>query len=162
MSFIDFLIEGSSYHRSPKSKQEKSKAAGSEVDEMEPKARAKRNANNLPDSWDDKNPGRQRSWKKHRKTQYKLKEGYELYHDSYTSAVQAAKDIATSRGYTIDDDEAMRVVGMGPKKPSPGETNDLHLNLYGPDGKQRRERLHFQVYNRGTDQHPYELNVYIS
>jgi len=33
--------------------------------------RAKRNAKNLPDTWDDKNVQLQRSWKKHRKTQYK-------------------------------------------------------------------------------------------
>lgn len=70
------LSEGSSYHRSPKSKQEKARAAGSEVEEEEPTVRAKRNAKNLPDSFDDKNPGRQRSWKKHRKTQYKVKEQF--------------------------------------------------------------------------------------
>lgn len=162
MGLIDFLKEGSTFHRSPKSKQEKARAATSEVDDIEPKVRAKRNHKNLPDSWDDIPPGRTRSWKKHRKTQYKLKEGYQLYHDTYSSAVQTAKDIATNRGYVIDDDEAMEVIGMGPKKPSPGETNNLHLNLYDESGKQKRERLHFQVFNRGTEEHPYELNVYIS
>ena len=88
--------------------------------------------------------------------------GYELYHDTYTSAVQTAKNVAERRGYAIDDDEAMDVIGMGPSKPSPGDTVDLHLNLYDQEGKQKRERLHFQVFNRGTGQNPYELNVYIS
>jgi len=69
------LNEGSSYHRSPKSEQEKAVAAVADKDEEEPKVRAKRNAKNLPDSWDDIPPGRTRSWKKHRKTQYKVKEG---------------------------------------------------------------------------------------
>lgn len=173
INFENIITEGSSFYRAPKSKQEKAKAAGSEVDEMEPKARAKRNAKNLPDSRDDLNQGRTRSWKKHRKTQYKVKEGnfpflnylkesYELYHDSYTSAVQTAKNIAIISGYTIDEDEAMNVIGLGSKKPDVNDTVSLHLNLYDRDGNPVKQRLHFQVYNRGTEKKPYELNAYIS
>jgi len=161
MSFIDFLTEYTiTGYRSPKTAQEKRNSSDS--DELTPNIRAKRNKKNLPSTYDDKPTHTERNWKKYRKDQYKLKENYELYHDTYTSAIQAARDIATRRGYIIDDEEAMRVIGMGPRKPSPGETNDLHLNLYHENGKQARERLHLQVYNRGTEQHPYELNVYIS
>jgi hypothetical protein len=36
------------------------------------KVRGKRSLRNLPDDWDDKPRCWMRSWKKHRKTQYKL------------------------------------------------------------------------------------------
>ena len=57
------------YNRSPKTKQEKSKNAAN--DEKEPKPRAKRAAKNLPSTYDDLPKDRSRSWKKHRKSQYK-------------------------------------------------------------------------------------------
>lgn len=162
-SFLDFLAEYTySGHRNPKTTQEKRANSGSEMDDAEPRVRPKRNRKNLPSTYDDLPKNDDRSWKRHRKAQFKLKEGYELYHDSYTSAIQTAKEIATSRGYVIDDDEAFRVIGSGPRKPAVGETNDLHLRLYDKDGKQKREALHFQVYNRGGDKRPYELNAYIS
>lgn len=86
---------------------------------------------------------------------------YEIYHDSYTSAVQAALSMALSLGFETDDDETFSLIGQGPKKPSNGKTNSLHIPLY-KDGKKQRKVLHFQVYNRGTNRNTYELNAYVS
>lgn len=55
----------------PKTKQEKKH--GASKDEDEPKVRSKRSPKNLPSTYDDKPIGTQRSWKKHRRNQYKDK-----------------------------------------------------------------------------------------
>lgn len=41
------------------------------IEMREPKTCAKRNKKNLPNSWDDKEPTQQHSWKKSHKNQYK-------------------------------------------------------------------------------------------
>lgn len=86
---------------------------------------------------------------------------YEIYHDSYTSAVQAALALAISLGFSTNDDETFELIGQGPRKPSEGKTNSLHIPLYKGEKKQRKT-LHFQVYNRGTNRNTYELNAYVS
>lgn len=58
-----------SWHRSPRTKQEKKHGAAEEEDT--PKVRAKRNPKNLPSTYDDISKSREKSWKKHRKSQYK-------------------------------------------------------------------------------------------
>jgi len=86
---------------------------------------------------------------------------YELYHNTYTSAVNAALELAKKQGFETNDEETFDLIGRGPKKPAEGKTNSLHIPLYKGEKKQRKV-LHFQVYNRGTDKKPYELNAYIS
>ena len=82
---------------------------------------------------------------------------YDVYHNSYTSAIQSAKEYAEKQGYTINDDDSFRKIGMGPKKPSEGKTNSFSIELsYG--GKDSRKQLHIQVYGMRTK---YELNCYI-
>ena len=46
---------------------------GGEVHVVRIRIRGKRSVRMLPEAWHDLPPGRQRSWKKHRRTQYKAK-----------------------------------------------------------------------------------------
>jgi hypothetical protein len=85
------------------------------------------------------------------------KSDYEVYHKSYTSAIQAARNYAEKKGYEINDDDAFRQIGMGPRKPSEGKTNKFSIEL-SKDGKVQRKKLQIQVYGMRNS---YELNAYI-
>ena len=82
---------------------------------------------------------------------------YEVYHNSYTSAINAAREYAEKQGYTINDDDSFTKIGMGPRKPSEGKTNKFSIEL-SKDGKVQRKQLQIQVYGMKTK---YELNCYI-
>lgn len=82
---------------------------------------------------------------------------FEVYHDSYTSAINAAREYAEKQGYTINDDDAFTKIGMGPRKPSEGKTNKFSIEL-SKDDKVQRKQLHIQVYGM---KNKYELNCYI-
>lgn len=84
---------------------------------------------------------------------------FKLYHDSYTSAVQAAIQYGKDSGYELSDDEIARKIGLGPAKPTPGKTNRITLTLF-KNGKEQRKTLSFQVYRMNPDK--FELNIYIS
>ena len=86
-----------------------------------------------------------------------VKSDYEVYHKSYTSAIQAAKAYAEKKGYEINDDDSFRQIGMGPRKPSEGKTNKFSIEL-SKDGKIQRKKLQIQVYGMRNS---YELNAYI-
>jgi len=85
------------------------------------------------------------------------KSDYEVYHKSYTSAIQAARAYAEKKGYEINDDDAFTKIGMGPRKPSEGKTNRFDIEL-SKDGKVQRKKLQIQVYGMKNS---YELNAYI-
>lgn len=85
------------------------------------------------------------------------KSDYEVYHKSYTSAINAAKEYAEKQGYEINDDDSFTKIGMGPRKPSEGKTNRFSIEL-SKDGKVQRKQLHIQVYGMKNG---YELNTYI-
>jgi hypothetical protein len=89
------------------------------------------------------------------------KSKYEVYHETYTDATREAIDYAEANGYTVDEDERFKAIGLGPRKPSKGETVDVILPLY-KDGKLQRKTLHIQVYNRETNRKTYELTCYVS
>jgi hypothetical protein len=104
------------------------------------------------------------------------KSDYPVYHYTYTSAIQSARDYAEKKGYEIDDEDAFRKIGMGPKKPSDGKTNRFSIELT-KNGKPQKKMLHIQVYGMGTykrntdgsktrslygGQNEYELNAYIN
>ena len=94
----------------------------------------------------------------------KLSEGsadYEVYHYTYSSAVQEARAWAISRGYEISDVEWFNNVSTGPARPRGGKTNRLRLELT-KYGKVQRKYLQIQVYNRGVPGNTYELNAYIN
>ncbi len=82
---------------------------------------------------------------------------YEVYHKSYTSAIEAAREYAEKKGFEIDNDDSFRKIGMGPRKPSEGKTNRFSIQLT-KDGKLQRKQLHIQVYGMKNS---YELNAYI-
>jgi hypothetical protein len=82
---------------------------------------------------------------------------YDVYHKTYTSAIQTGLDWAKKSGYDYDEEEAAREIGMGPRKPSEGKTNKFHLSLR-KDFKPQKKMLHIQVYGMKNS---YELNAYI-
>jgi hypothetical protein len=82
----------------------------------------------------------------------------QIYHSSYTSAINTALEYATEKGYQTNEEEVARTIGMGKPKPAAGDTNRITVALY-KDGKEQKKCLHLQVYNMGER---YELNVYIS
>ena len=82
--------------------------------------------------------------------------GYDLYHDSLSSAMRHAFDVAKKRhGITIDPKEIRDKVAMGPSKPSSGKTNKYSL-------KGDKGTVQIQVYNKGGGSKPFELNMYKS
>lgn len=85
----------------------------------------------------------------------------ENYHASYTDAIKTAVEAAKKRGYEVDSDEYHTKVASGPRKPSEGKTVSHNIKLT-KDGKPTKKGLSIQVYNRGGDKTPYELNHYIS
>lgn len=88
------------------------------------------------------------------------KNDYQIYHNSYSSAIQTALQFAEGRGYSFNDEEVGRRIGTGPIKPKSGQTNRISLTLY-KDGKESTKGFHIQVYNMGTENNPYELNCYV-
>jgi hypothetical protein len=89
------------------------------------------------------------------------KEPMEIYHPSYSSAVQHAKAHAEKQGYEISDDDWHSNVTMGPGKPSGGKTTRHVIPLH-KDGKLSKKGLAIQVHDRQTNNKPYELNSYIN
>lgn len=86
------------------------------------------------------------------------KNKYEVYHNTYTSAVNAALDYAERNGYTYDQEEVATKIGMGNRKPDEGVTNKFTINLF-KDGIESRKALQIQIYGMRDK---YELNSYIN
>ena len=82
----------------------------------------------------------------------------QIYHKSYTLAIEDAKRYAYLKGYTIADDEMFNKVGMNSKRPSVGKTTKVNLELLKND-KPQKKMLHIQVYGMKNS---YELNAYIN
>ena len=86
-------------------------------------------------------------------TQESLEEKYDLYHKTFSDAMQHAYDYAKKKlGITVDPKEIDNKVATGPKKPSEGKTNKYRLKGKGGN-------LQIQVYNKGGSK-PFELNMY--
>jgi hypothetical protein len=82
---------------------------------------------------------------------------YKVYHNTYTAAIQTAKEYALKKGYLVDDDDSFRKIGMGPRKPSEGKSVRVSVELTKGD-KPTKKQLHIQVYGMKNG---YELNCYI-
>ena len=82
----------------------------------------------------------------------------DVYHKTYTSAINTALEFAEKRGFTYDKEEVAREIGMGPRKPKDGDTNRFTISLK-KDDKEQRKSLHIQVYGM---KETYELNCYIN
>jgi hypothetical protein len=78
---------------------------------------------------------------------------YDLYHKTFSDAMQHAYEIAKKQGFVVDPKEIDDKVATGPKKPSSGKTNRYIL------GTDKKKNLHVQVAN--LDNKRYELNMYI-
>lgn len=87
-------------------------------------------------------------------TEAKSSTGYDLYHKTFSGAMQHAYAYSKKKfGIEIDPKEIDDKVAMGPKRPSSGKTNSYRLK--GKDGK---KGIQVQVAN--LDNKRYELNMY--
>ena len=80
--------------------------------------------------------------------------GYNLYHKTFSGAMQHAYKFAKSKGYTVNPKDIDDKVASGPRKPSSGKTNSYSL------GTDKGKRVQIQVTN--LDNKRYELNMYIT
>ena len=79
--------------------------------------------------------------------------GYDIYHDTYSAAMQHAYAHAKKKhGVTVRPSEIDDKVASGPRKPSNGKTVSHILKT------DKKQNLHVQVYNTGRK---YELNMYV-
>ena len=83
---------------------------------------------------------------------------YELYHNTYTSAINTALEYHAANGLEVSEDDRWHHVAVNSKRPKDGETTRLQLPATDRNGKQHM--IQIQVYNRGTDRMPFELNTY--
>jgi len=84
-----------------------------------------------------------------------------VYFDSFSRAVQTAREEVEKRGYIIDEDDWWNEVSVGPGRPKDGETRRMSIGLWKND-KLSKKGLHIQVYNRGIKfKYNYELNFYV-
>ncbi len=85
-----------------------------------------------------------------------------VYHDTYSSALEHAYKKTADKGYEFHDEEHHKGTSHVDPKPEVGKTKSLHFPLT-KNGKETKEHLHVQVYNRGNDvKSKYEVNHYIS
>jgi len=84
----------------------------------------------------------------------------QVYHPSYSSAVQSAEKHLNDQGFEIHPDDWFHHVNSGPTKPAEGKTVSLHIPLH-KNGVPSKKVAHIQVYNRGNDlANNHELNMY--
>ncbi len=84
----------------------------------------------------------------------KSSSGYDLYHKTFSGAMQHAYAFAKKKGFIVDKDDIDNKVATGPKKPSSGKTNSYILKT-----NKKNRHAHIQVAN--LDNKRYELNMYI-
>jgi len=90
---------------------------------------------------------------------------YPFYHETYTSAINAAIDYAKRKGYYIDQEEVADVVGLRSSRPRRGKTERVSIPLYKNEAESHmkaKKHLQVQVYNRGIEGNTFELNAYIA
>ena len=84
----------------------------------------------------------------------------QLYFPSYAEAVEYALNDAKKK-YQVDEGEVAQIVGLNSNRPKEGDTTRLQIPLYRA-GSWSKISLNIQVYNRGGNSNPFELNFYIS
>ena len=77
---------------------------------------------------------------------------YEIYHDTYSSAISEVEKVVKKKGFELDKN-AFKKITTGPSK---GESLRFTLLLY-KNGEPAKKSLHFQIENLGSS---YELNLY--
>jgi hypothetical protein len=86
---------------------------------------------------------------------------YEVYHKSYTSAIDTALEYAKKKGFTTDPEEVADLVGLQSRRPGKGKTTRVSIPLH-KNGKPQRAGLQIVVYGMDADSsRPFELTTYI-
>lgn len=83
---------------------------------------------------------------------------YEVYHNTFSSAVQEAKKYAEGKGFVVNEDDWFNQIETGPRKPEEGQSNRYSIGLTAK-GKPSKKNLNIQVYNLGKR---YEVNCYFA
>lgn len=91
--------------------------------------------------------------------EYKKQYEYQVYHNTYNSAIDEVTKYIKNMGYTYNDDSFTNTYIDGFFKPKDGKTKKDSFTLY-KDDKEMKKLLHVQIYNRGNDK--FELNMYIN
>ena len=87
------------------------------------------------------------------------KSDFPVYHNLYSSAINAVEAYANAECYQLDNEEYGNAYVDGFFKPNDGKTKKDTLTLY-KNTKEQKKALHVQIYNRGNDK--FELNMYIN
>jgi hypothetical protein len=86
-----------------------------------------------------------------------------IYHNSFTDAVNTARQYVEKKGYEIDEDDWFTQIGTGGKytraRPSIGKTHSFSVGLI-KNGKPQKKNINISVY--GMDSGRYELTAYIA
>ena len=92
-----------------------------------------------------------------------MNNAYTLYHSSFTSASEEARNIAEQRGFEINEQSWTTEVAFGGgyrrARPDVGVSHSFHVELTR-NGNAQRQQLHFQVY--GMESGNFELNAYVA
>jgi len=86
------------------------------------------------------------------------KSDFQVYHATYSSAIDAVESYAKSLGYELDQEEYGNAYIDGFFKPNDGETKKDTLSLY-KNGREQKKALHVQIYGMGNK---FELNMYVN
>jgi hypothetical protein len=92
----------------------------------------------------------------------KSKSDYEIYHKSFTSALEEVIKVLEKQGFKMDEDDMKQQVTFGGTsgraRPSTGKTNKFNIKLDKLDGDSIKKYVHFQVYGMKNS---FELNMYV-
>lgn len=90
------------------------------------------------------------------------KSSYEIYHKSYTSAIDEVRKHLKKKGLRMNEEDEWSEITSGSGKPSVGKTVKHNVKIEKLDGspilKRKDKYVHIQVY--GMDSGKYELNFY--
>ena len=92
-----------------------------------------------------------------------MNNAYSIYHKSFTSASQEARQIAENKGFAINEENWTTQVAFGGRytrsRPEVGVSHSFSVELTKNE-KVQRKHLHFQVY--GMESGNFELNAYVA
>lgn len=90
------------------------------------------------------------------------KDEYQVYHKTYTSAVETAKEYLDKRGYDVDEEKFATEFGIMNSRPKNGQTVKVSIQVQSRK-KKKPEYYHVQIFDMGNATgNTYELNAYIN
>lgn len=84
---------------------------------------------------------------------------YEIYHKTYTSAIDEVLSFLKSNGLFLSADDVWNEISIGSSKPKHGSTNRFNILCYDSKGFPAKKSIAFQVADLGNN---YELNMYLN